>query len=228
MEQRVRILTPCSPLLAPRSDACSSMAERLVFELRRLVRAFDTHAMNRIKFITKEVHGTRRHYLTAADVEILLSRLPESVWNRLREVYFNDRSRENRVLGYVTRGRNAITICALPGAISLGRLMTGYGLSAAEFGAPARGRWPEIAIRRCLLYEVFLHEIGHLQVVREHARRTRRKFAGETLAERFATRWRRRLWQEAFDHPDPIHNAPDTVQPRTQQPELTNLMTVLR
>jgi hypothetical protein len=208
--------------------ACSSMAERLVFALTRLVRASDIHAMNRIKFITKEVGNTRRHYLTAVDVETLLSRLPESLWSRLREVYFNDRSRGNRVLGYVTGGRRTITICALPGGISLGCAMVCRRLSAAEFGAPARGRWPEAAVRRYLLYNTFLHEIGHLQVARPDVKRTRRRFASETLAQSFANRWRRRLWQETFDHPDPVHNAPDKVQPRTQQHELTNFTTALR
>jgi hypothetical protein len=184
--------------------------------------------MNRIKFITKEVHGTRRHYLTATDVEILLSRLPETLWSRLREVYFNDRARGNCVLGYVTNGRRAITICALPNNVSLGRSMSIRGLSSTEFGAPARGRWPEAAVRKYLLYNTFLHEIGHLQIVRPTAQRLRRRFASETLAQEFANFWRRSLWSSYFDHPDPIHNAPETIQPRTQRQELTNLMTVLR
>jgi hypothetical protein len=165
--------------------------------------------MNRIRFITKEVNDTRRHYLTAADVDVLLGRLPESLWMRLREVYFNDRAWGNRTLGYVTRGHRAITICALPDTISLGRVMARYRVSSVEFGAPSRGRWPEIAVRRCLLYDVFLHELGHLQIVRPDAKRPRRKFASETLAQSFANRWRRRLWQENFDHPDPVHNAPN-------------------
>jgi hypothetical protein len=183
----------------------------LVFALTRLVRASDTHTMNRIKFVTKEANKTRRHYLTVADVEVLLSCLPEPLWIRLREVYFNDRARGNCVLGYVTGGRTAITICALPDAISLGRAVACRQLSATEFGAPTRGQWSETAVRRYLLYNTFLHEIGHLQLVKPKAQRMRRRFASETLAQAFANDWRRRLWQERFDHPDPIHNPADPI-----------------
>lgn len=165
--------------------------------------------MSHIKFHTKEIRGTRKHYLDATDVQVLLSRLPCAVWSRLEDVYFCDRAWGNRILGYVTRGRRSISICALPAPVSLGRLMVYRSLSALEFGAPPRGRWPEEAIRRCLLYDTFLHEIGHLQVVRPRAKGDERRFAGETLAQQFADYWRRRLWRERFDHPDPIHNPPN-------------------
>ena len=60
-----------------------------------------------------------------------------------------------------------------------------------------------------MLYDVFLHELGHLQIVVPDARRVRRRFASETKATEFAVNWRRRLWSEKFDHPDPIHNPPN-------------------
>lgn len=72
-----------------------------------------------------------------------------------------------------------------------------------------RGKqWSRVAVRRYLLYNVFLHELGHLQIVRAKAKTDRRRFASETLAQRFANRWRRILWSQHFDHFDPVHNAP--------------------
>jgi hypothetical protein len=59
-----------------------------------------------------------------------------------------------------------------------------------------------------MLYDVFLHELGHLQVVDSVATTERRKFAMETKAQEFAIGWCKRLWSEPFDHPDPVHNLP--------------------
>jgi hypothetical protein len=59
-----------------------------------------------------------------------------------------------------------------------------------------------------MLYHVFLHELGHLQLVYENARSVRLKFAHEKLAEKFAVEWRKRLWSQPFFHPDPVHNPP--------------------
>jgi hypothetical protein len=80
------------------------------------------------------------------------------------------------------------------------------------FGARPRGQWPRTAIRQCLLYDTFLHELGHMQIVDPTAKEVRRKFAGETKAQEFADRWRRRLWAEHFEHPDPVHNAPSALE----------------
>jgi hypothetical protein len=80
--------------------------------------------------------------------------------------------------------------------------------SPAEFGARRGAQWPDLAIRRFLLYDVLLHELGHLQIVDARAKTVRRKFAMETKADEFATLWRRRLWSAPFDHPDPVHNPP--------------------
>jgi hypothetical protein len=57
------------------------------------------------------------------------------------------------------------------------------------------------------LYDVFLHELGHLQLIDPKAQSDRRRFAGETKAQQFADEWRARLWAEPFVHPDPIHNS---------------------
>jgi hypothetical protein len=114
--------------------------------------------------------------------------------------------------GVTTRGRRDIELSTrLPIRVSLGRYLHG-GQSAEEFGAPKQGQWPPWAVRRFLLYDVLLHEIGHLQVVDEKASRVQRKFASETRAQEFADEVRRTLYSEHFDHADPIHNAPTTAE----------------
>ena len=77
-----------------------------------------------------------------------------------------------------------------------------------EFGAVRGTQWPEPAIQRFLLYGVFLRELGHLQVIDEKAKSTRKKYAREGKAQEFAMYWCRALWREPFDHPDPVHNKP--------------------
>ncbi len=91
--------------------------------------------------------------------------------------------------------------------MSLTRFLT-KGQTPEQFGARRGTQWPPLAIRRFLLYDVFLHELGHLQVVDGDATTLRRKFAMETKAQEFAMAWCRRLWSEPFDHPDPVHNPP--------------------
>ena len=164
--------------------------------------------MSRLRFVYKPTGAGRVHYLDEEDVLVLLSRLPEELWARLREVHFTDKARGNRVLGYVTRGRRDIAVCALPEHVSLGRMCSTREISARTFGAPHRGQWPKTAIRRYLLYQTFLHELGHMQIVDPTARDVRRQYAGETKADQFAHQWRAWLWKEPFDHPDPIHNPP--------------------
>jgi hypothetical protein len=100
-----------------------------------------------------------------------------------------------------------ITLCALPARKSMTSTLMSRQ-SPLEFGA-LRGRpWPALAIRRFMLYHVFLHEVGHLQIINERARSDRLKFAREEYAQEFATTWRNRLWAVAFIHPDPAHNRP--------------------
>jgi hypothetical protein len=82
------------------------------------------------------------------------------------------------------------------------------GQTPEQFGARLGRKWPALAIRRFLLYDVLLHELGHLQVIDVQARSDRLKFAREKLAEEFAVEWCGRLWSEPFMHPDPVHNPP--------------------
>ncbi len=138
---------------------------------------------------------------------MVLSRLPAELCRRLRAVHFNDQSRGARTLGYVNRGRREIALCALPPRISLTRFLI-KGQLPEQFGARRGSQWPVLAVRRFLLYDVFLHELGHLQVIDADRRSDRLKFAREKLAQEFAMAWCRRLWSEPFDHHDPVHNPP--------------------
>jgi hypothetical protein len=173
--------------------------------------------MKPIRFTRKEPGGGRVHYLDSDDVLIVLHRLPDELWARLRAVHFNDKARGNRVLGYVTPARREIALCALPGSVSLGQACCNHRLSARLFGTLPRGQWPKVAIRRYLLYNTLLHEIGHLQIVDPNAKEPRRLFADETRAQAFADMWRKRLWSRSFDHPDPVHNPPTQVELATLQ-----------
>ena len=164
--------------------------------------------MNNIKFSYAEPRADRKHYVFEQDVRVVLSRLPEEVYSRLRGVYFNDRGRGARILGYTSiRGRREVSICALPPRVSLTRFLV-KGQKPETFGAKRGRQWPEVAVRRFLLYDVLLHEIGHLQIINPESKVFRRKFAHETKAQEFANSWRKKLWKEYFEHPDPVHNAP--------------------
>jgi hypothetical protein len=77
------------------------------------------------------------------------------------------------------------------------------------FGAVRGKQWPELAAWRFLLYDVLLHELGHLQLIDLKRKSGRRDIAHEKLAQRFADHWRQELWAVPFDHPDPVHNRPD-------------------
>src|SRR5687767_3256842 len=162
----------------------------------------------KVRFSVSTPGGDRDYHVLHQDVELVLMRLPSETWVRLRGVHFKDRSRGGRVLGYTSmRGRREITMCALPPRLSLTRFLT-RGQTCEEFGARRGAQWPETAIRRFLIYDVFLHELGHLQVVDSRAQDARRRFASETRADDFATYWRNWLWSEVVPIPDPAHHPP--------------------
>jgi hypothetical protein len=164
--------------------------------------------MSKVKFSYTEPGCDRKHHVFEDDVRTVLGRLPEEVYARLRGVHFNDGSWGVRRLGYTTtRGRREVSICALPPRVSLTRFL-GKGQKPETYGAKRGRQWPELAVRRCLLYNVLLHEIGHLQIINPESRNVERKFASETKAQEFADFWRKKLWKEYFDHSDPVHNAP--------------------
>jgi hypothetical protein len=175
-------------------------------------------SMSRIKYTYKKTGELRKHYLGERDVEILLGRLPPEVWARLRAVHFNDKGLAVRRIGYVSGGRREIAICALPPNVSLARYLDRR--SPRQFGAIRAHQWPETAVRRFMLYDVFLHELGHLQIVDPKAQSERRRFASQTKAQEFADEWRASLWAEPFAHDDPIHNPPSATELEMVEREL--------
>ena len=131
-------------------------------------------ALRDIQFVSHRPTPHRRHYADEYDVKVVLSRLPVELLSRLRKVHFTDDARGNRRLGYTTtRGRREINLCALPWRVSLGRAPT----PPETFGALKGSQWPVLAIRRFMLFEVLLHEIGHLQIILPNAKNPNRKFA---------------------------------------------------
>jgi hypothetical protein len=164
-----------------------------------------------IRFSSTKPKGDRVHWVTEEDVRVVLSRLPPETYRRLRAVHLNDMGGGVRQLGYVTKGRREIALCALPPRVSLTRYLD-RGQSPKTYGARRNAQWPPLAIRRFMLYDVFLHELGHLQVVDESRKDERHRFAREAKAEEFAALWRGRFMKEQFDHPDPVHRGPSAEE----------------
>ena len=173
----------------------------------------------RVRFSSSTPGADRIHYVNADDVRVVLGRFPIEIWNRLRAVHFNDRSRGARTLGYVNRGRREIALCALPPRISL-KAALAHGQTPEQFGAKRDQKWPTLAIRRFMLYDVLLHELGHLQLINGNARSQRLRFAREKLAQIFAAQWCSRLWSMPFPHPDPVHNPPSSEELRICSSEM--------
>lgn len=167
--------------------------------------------MPNVRFTYSNVGCDRKHHINELDVRIVLSRLPTEACNGLRAVHFNDKSWGARILGYANPKCRDISICALPPEISLTRFLV-RGQSPETFGAVRGSQWSEVAVRRFLLYDVLLHEIGHLQEVHQRTRSERLKYAHEKLAQEFADEWRQWLWSNRFDHPDPAHNPPSVKE----------------
>lgn len=162
--------------------------------------------MHKVKFSYTRPGADRRHYINEDDVKVILERLPSELWRTLKAVYFNDVSEGGKTYGYVNQGRREIAICALPPRVSL-RWARSAG-DPDQYGAIKGTQWPTLAIRRYQLYYTFLHELGHLQVVRPDKKDPDRKYGGEKVAHEFANYWRKKLWAEKNNHPDPIHNPP--------------------
>jgi hypothetical protein len=91
--------------------------------------------LTQVKFTVHTPGADRIHYVNEQDVRVLLGRLPHQLWSQLRAVHFNDQSRGNRTLGYVTvRGRKEIALCALPPRIRLTKVLRN-GQTPEKFGA---------------------------------------------------------------------------------------------
>lgn len=163
--------------------------------------------MTQIEFVIRPPRDNRLHHLTPADLQFVLSRLPPEVYARLETVHFVDMGKRLRELGCVQPGHREIALCALPPTISLNGFMF-PGQEPGTYGASWEAAWPSVAIRRFLLYDVFLHELGHMQLVLSKNGPPRKRFADEVQAHEFALAWRERLWSTPCDSTDPAHRAP--------------------
>lgn len=173
--------------------------------------------MRPVQFTSRPPHGDRVHFIAADDVRTLLSRLPGDVWRDLRAVHFNDLGWHigvphcPRELSYADPKAGEIALCAWPPRCGLTQLCLRYGGSPEKFGGRRNGLWSTTAVRRYFLYNLVLREIGHLQLV-EPWSKSRLRFAKKARAHGFARCWRRRLWSQPFDHPDPAHNPPSAEE----------------
>ncbi len=175
-----------------------------------------------VRFSVAKPGADRIYHVNEADVRVVLSRLPIELWGRLRAVHFNDQARGNRTLGYVNQGRRDIALCALPPRVSLRQTLRN-GQTPRMFGATSGEKWPVLAVRRFILYDVFLHELGHLQLINERSSSARLKYAHEKMAQEFAMEWCEKLWSNPFEHPDPVHNPPSQAElAGTQEPALSD------
>jgi len=168
--------------------------------------------VNEIEIVVHPPRDNRIHHLSPDDLRVLLSRLPPEVYTRLQSVHLLDTGPRIRELGCVQPGHREIALVALPPCVNLNGFMF-PGQDPRAYGASWDSAWPAVAIRRFLLYDVFLHELGHMQIVEAKAGSARRRFAGEVLAHEFALGWRDRLWSAPFPHPDPAHGAPPDLEP---------------
>ena len=160
-----------------------------------------------IRYVIRPPRDNRVHHVTPDDLKVVLARLPPELYERLESVHLVDNGRRIRELGCVQPGHREIALSALPPCVSLNGFMF-PGQQPAMYGASWDAAWPSTAIRRFLLYDVFLHEVGHLQIVPGKNGASRRRFADEVQAHEFALSWRDRFWAAPFDHPDDVHRAP--------------------
>ncbi len=160
-----------------------------------------------IRITVRPAKADRIYHISEEDVRVVLSRLPAEALQRVKAIHFNDESWGARTLGYTNRGRREIALCALPPRMSMTRFLA-KGQTPEQFGARRGTQWPVLAIRRFLLYDVLLDQIGHLQIIDDNAKGEMRKFAREPKAQEFAMFWCEKLWSQHYDHPDPVHNRP--------------------
>ena len=172
--------------------------------------------MHEITFLNLSPEPQRQHYLHPSEFRILLDRMPTSLYCQLREVRFDDMNLGLRRLGYVSADRHTIAICALPRVVDLTRYLEGR--SSRLFGALPGTPWPKVAVKRFLLYDIFLQLLGHTQMVSPDAAGYL-KYAGPGEARKFAHDWRTRLWKMS-EGLSPLHCPPNSLELATLGEEL--------
>lgn len=170
-----------------------------------------TKKSQEIVFHENWVQSDLYRYLKKEDILVLLNRLPLEEYEHLKSVTFKT-CRGRNVYGKVYHKRSAgIIICDQSARTSV-RVKEAKRGSIEEFGALNNIKWPTLAIRRFMLYDVFLHELKHTQLLRNSKKRIVDKIPLEKQAEEYAEYWRGELYQHHFDHPDPVHNLPSEIE----------------
>lgn len=160
-----------------------------------------------ILFHEKMVRGDLYRYVTKEDVLILLNRLPLKEYEHLKTVTF-DTCIGAYKFGYVSYKRvNGIVLCDQPQRMAMRGADAKRG-HLTEYGGLNNIKWPTMAVRRYMLYNVFLHELRHTQIVKPNKKHIWEKTPNEKLANEYSDHWRGTLYSQHFDHPDPVHNLP--------------------
>jgi len=160
-----------------------------------------------IIFHEKEVRGDLHRFVTKEDILTLLNRLPLEEYQQLKTVTFETCGGAYQ-FGYVFYKRvKGIVLCDQPLRMGMKEADAKRG-HLIEYGGLNNMKWPIIAIRRYMLYNVFLHELRHTHIVNPHKKLTRHKIPFEKLANEYSDFWRGELYKDKFDHHDPVHNLP--------------------
>ena len=172
--------------------------------------------MPALRFVVHPIRfGDRIYRVTPEEVRYVLNRLPKEVWGFVRTIYFRDAKGSRGCLGYASPKDSSLTLTALPRRVSFAHYCERQECRPEEFGASFGRQWPDLAVRRFLLYYVLLHELGHLQ--RIPSGRT----PGERMAREFGHYWRDQLWSFPFaDSKDPVHMPPPLKEQRPAHPRV--------
>lgn len=160
--------------------------------------------MPALRFVVHPIRfGDRIYRITPDEVRYVLNRLPREVWGFVRTIHFRDAKGRHGCLGYASPEDSSLTLTALPLRVSFAPYCYRQECRPEEFGATFGRQWPDLAVRRFLLYYVLLHELGHLQRIPSG------KMPGERMAREFGHYWRKQLWSHPFaKSKDPVHTPP--------------------
>ena len=160
-------------------------------------------AIDTIEFVRDEVSSHFRQYVEETEIEALLAQLPEETRRDLHRVRFKNGVDTGGRLGDIASDPDPeIVIYAQAYRVSLTPYL-GRDETPETYGAVDGCRWPVLAIKRFVLYNVLLTQLGRLQVG-----------ASGASGEQFAGHWRRELWSREPDDSDAVHRAPTEKEAR--------------
>ena len=119
-------------------------------------------AIDTIEFVRDEISSHFRQYIEETEIEALLSHLPDATWQDLHRVRFKNGADTGGRLGDVaTHPDSEIVIFAQAYRVSLTPYL-GRDETPETYGAVDGSRWPVLAIKRFMLYNVLLAQLGRL------------------------------------------------------------------